>query len=108
MRFPGELRDVAEDRRDVPIAVEHYGGDDEGQRKPGGRHLRARPDGAGEREDRGDDDRPAHQVVEEGGALEEPGVLLVHQNALPETRKPAVTASRHHWLWSFPRASPSS
>jgi hypothetical protein len=47
---------------------------------------------------RTDDERPAEQVVEKGGALEEPGVLLVDEERDPGDENTLVIPSRHHLL----------
>src|SRR4029077_11589425 len=79
MRCSCKGRDVPEDLCDVSIAVERHGHDDERECEAGGRELRTWPEDPDEREDRGHDERPAEHVMGERRALEEPGVLLVHQ-----------------------------
>src|SRR5436190_24399580 len=75
----GELREVAEDWRDVAVAEQHHRNDDPGHREPGRPGEPPRLQGLPEREDRGDEQRPADRVMKEGGAGEEPRVLLVDQ-----------------------------
>ena len=76
---PGEVGEVAEDRRHVAVGEEHHR-----ERDPRRREA-VRPDRAprlerlADREDRRDDERPADQVVEERRAGEEPAVLLVDE-----------------------------
>src|SRR4051794_2368085 len=70
---------MAEDRRDIAIAEEDDGDDDERERETAGEERRARADDSTQREDREREERPAEQVMEERGTLEEPVVLLVDQ-----------------------------
>src|SRR6185312_12545337 len=60
----------------------------ETERKARRRNLRAGPEDPDEREDRGHDERPAEQVVRERRALEEPGVLLVHEEGGARDEEP--------------------
>src|SRR5206468_7287048 len=87
VRCPCERRDVAEDRRDVAIAVQEDGDDDEREREAGGGRLRARPQAPREREHRRDEQRPPEQMVQERGALEEPSVLLVPEEGKSRDRE---------------------
>ena len=76
---PGELGEVAEDRRDVPVGEQHHRHRDPRRREAVRPHRPARPERRAEREDGRDDERPADQVVEERRPGEQPAVLLVDE-----------------------------
>src|SRR5204862_3220695 len=79
MRAPGERRQVPEDAREVAVAEEDHRDCDERERVGAPEQDRAWPQTPREGHDRHAEERPAHQMMEERRALEEPRVLLVDE-----------------------------
>ena len=64
-----------------PVCEEHHGDRDPRRGKPPRPGRSSRPERRAEREHGRDDERPADQVVQEGGPREQPAVLLVDEES---------------------------